>query len=45
MSCKKCEEKPIETYVRIGNGNVKIIGCMEHLRELIRKLRGNKEAK
>lgn len=43
MSCKNCEENPIETYVRIGTGNVMIVGCVEHLRELIMKLRGNKE--
>lgn len=39
MSCKYCEESPIETYVRIGNGNVMIVGCVKHLRELIDKLR------
>lgn len=43
MSCKNCEENPVETYVRIGNGNVMIVGCVEHLRELIMKLRGDKE--
>lgn len=45
MSCKNCEENPVETYVRIGNGNVKIVGCVEHLRELIDKLRNSKEEK
>lgn len=40
MSCIKCEEEPIETYVRVGNGNVMVVGCEEHLRELIKKLRG-----
>ena len=45
MSCKNCEENPVETYVRIGNGNVKIVGCVQHLGELLMKLRGNKEAK
>lgn len=39
MSCKKCEENPITTYVRVGNGNVEITGCEEHLRMLINKLR------
>ena len=39
MSCKHCEENPVETYVRVGNGNVMIVGCVEHLRELIAKLR------
>lgn len=39
MSCKHCEENPIETYVRVGNGNVTIVGCEKHLRELIDKLR------
>lgn len=39
MSCKNCEENPIEIYVRIGNGHVMITGCRKHLRELIDKLR------
>lgn len=43
MSCKNCEENPIETYVRIGNGNVMIVGCEQHLRELITKLRNSKK--
>ena len=43
MSCKNCEENPVETYVRIGNGNVMIVGCVKHLRELIMKLRNSKE--
>jgi len=43
MSCKNCEESPIETYVRVGNGNVRIVGCEKHLRELIMKLRNSKE--
>ena len=43
MSCKDCEENPIKTYVRIGNGNVMIFGCVQHLQELIMRLRGNKE--
>lgn len=43
MSCKNCEENPIETYVRVGNGNVMIVGCEKHLRELIMKLRNSKE--
>lgn len=43
MSCKDCEENPVESYVRIGNGNVMIVGCVKHLRELIEKLRGSKE--
>lgn len=43
MSCKNCEENPVESYVRIGNGNVMIVGCVKHLRELIDKLRNSKE--
>ena len=39
MSCKNCEENPIETCVRIGNGIVTITGCREHLRELLEMLR------
>lgn len=45
MSCKNCEENPIETYVRIGNGNVMIVGCIKHLRELIENLRLANEVK
>jgi len=39
MSCSKCEEEPIQTYVRVGNGDVMIVGCEKHLRELLAKLR------
>ena len=50
MGCNSCE---IETksqdlqgsiaYVRVGNGNVAIIGCRDHLRALIEKLRSAPE--
>lgn len=43
MSCKNCEENPVETYVRIRNGNVMMTGCVKHLRELIMKLRDGDE--
>ena len=39
MSCTKCEEEPIQTWVRIGNGNVMVVGCQKHLRELMERLR------
>lgn len=39
MSCKKCEDEPLRTYIRIGNGNVEIRGCEEHLKRLIRLVR------
>ena len=39
MSCKKCEENPIETYVRVDNANIMVVGCEEHLRRLIELLR------
>ena len=39
MSCKKCENEPFRTYIRIGNGNVGIYGCEEHLRRLIMLVR------
>lgn len=39
MSCKKCEDNPIETYVRVDNANIMVIGCEEHLRRLIELLR------
>lgn len=29
----------IHTYVRVGNGNVLIAGCEEHLAELIQRLK------
>jgi len=35
MSCSKCEDSPVETYVRVGKANVGIFGCEEHLRELL----------
>lgn len=51
MSCQACEDaqqladvKEVTglvqaTYVRIGNGNVLVSGCVEHLAELIKRLR------
>lgn len=36
MSYSKCEEEPIQTYVRVGKANVAIMGCEEHLKELIK---------
>ena len=38
MSCKKCEESPVKTYVRVDNANVMVVGCEEHLRRLIELL-------
>lgn len=35
VSCNKCEEEPIQTYIRVGKANVAIMGCEEHLKELI----------
>lgn len=35
MSCSKCEEEPIQTYIRVGKANVAVMGCEEHLKELI----------
>lgn len=40
MSCRVCEEEPIQTYIRVGNGNVMVAGCEKHLKELFAKLRG-----
>lgn len=37
MSCRSCEYEPLETYVRVGNGNVMITGCWKHLKELLDK--------
>lgn len=39
MSCKKCDNEPLVTYIRIGNGNVEIRGCEEHLKRLIELVR------
>lgn len=39
MSCRVCEEEPIQTYIRVGNGNVMVAGCEKHLKELIARLR------
>lgn len=48
MSCRDCEavqdradrgEPHFESYVRVGNGNVRILGCREHLRQLLEQLR------
>lgn len=39
MSCLICDTNPIETYVRVGAANVKIVGCKAHLKELIDLLR------
>lgn len=36
MSCVKCDDNPVETYVRVDKANVKIVGCREHLTELLR---------
>lgn len=46
MSCEDCERIQEEgtdniAYVRIGTGNVAIIGCNKHLTELIEKLRSS----
>ena len=42
MSCQVCEETPIVTYVRVGNGNVQIAGCEKHLKQLIEELRNGR---
>lgn len=49
MSCEECEkmqrivfgapETAFIAYVRVGNGNVAIVGCDKHLKELLEKLR------
>jgi hypothetical protein len=39
MSCDKCEQiqedGKLKAYIRIGNANVEIVGCQDHLRDLI----------
>lgn len=39
MSCQRCDAGEIETFVRVGNGNVKIVGCHEHLQVLLEQNR------
>jgi hypothetical protein len=48
MSCRDCEavqdradrgELHFETYVRVGAANVRLLGCGEHLRQLLEQLR------
>lgn len=40
MSCVKCDvdekdNEAVTTYVRVGSSNVMIVGCEEHLRQLL----------
>jgi len=54
MSCEECEkaqdlaldkniaDSPPVAYVRIGNANVAVIGCPNHVKELISGLRFNR---
>lgn len=39
MSCLNCDNNPVTTFVRVGNGDVKIAGCQKHLRQLIKQNR------
>lgn len=43
MSCTACEyaqgEGEYAAYVRVGRANVMIVGCDDHLKELIERLR------
>ena len=52
MSCQACEDAQESAdrggphqvaYVRVGNGNVRITGCPEHIEQLIEQLRQGKE--
>jgi len=53
MSCEECNDEQerneeiagMHTYVRVGNGNVLIMGCKNHLTELINKLRDKDSSK
>lgn len=51
MTCEECE-KEIEQafmtgspiyYVRVGKANVAVLGCREHVKMLLDRLRGNEE--
>lgn len=39
MSCNKCEDAPIQTYMRVGKADVMIEGCEDHLRGMLRVYR------
>jgi hypothetical protein len=48
MGCKRCEDFQVlrdaggelpSYYVRVGAGNVELVGCPEHVGELIEQLR------
>ena len=51
MSCKNCEKLKEEilksknniTYVRIETSNIAIIGCRQHLKELLEQLKKAKK--
>ena len=43
MSCKKCDETEGIAYCRVGKANVGIIGCDEHLNEVMRAIDGRGE--
>lgn len=43
MSCQLCEEEPIVTYIRVGNGNVQVAGCEKHLRQLMEELSSGRD--
>jgi len=39
MSCVKCNENPIYgSYYRCNNANVEIVGCKQHVREIMEAL-------
>ena len=43
MACELCEFAEVgagyEYYTRIGNGNVRLLGCEKHVKELIELVR------
>ena len=47
MSCRICELAEVgagyDTYVRIGNGNVRVVGCDAHVKELIELVRDGRK--
>lgn len=44
MSCRACEDDAVTAYIRVGNGNVEVVGCTDHLRLLIERNRSAIEA-
>ncbi len=39
MSCRDCEQKPLQrAFIRWKNANIEIIGCRQHVKEVMEKI-------